>query len=86
MHYVGRACGTHVHMTGLLRLAQGPFNLSHCLHEDEWTAARIEACIVECNQVVKLETTADETGTRAGNESEACVASSDCLRINNEDR
>ena len=51
--YEGHACGSHAHMTGLVRLKQGPFCLDDCLHEEDWTPEHIEAHILQCNKAVE---------------------------------
>jgi tRNA U55 pseudouridine synthase TruB len=49
--HVGKACGTHAHMTGLVRLKQGSFTLLDCLHVHEWTYDKIESHIVKIEDI-----------------------------------
>lgn len=48
---LGSACGTHAHMTALVRLQQGPFSLADCLHQKEWQADIIQERILPIDEL-----------------------------------
>lgn len=51
---LARHCGTRGHMTGLLRSQQGPFVVSECLRETQWSYDEIVAALVATNARIGL--------------------------------
>jgi len=47
---IGQSLDSAATMSGLIRTQQGPFELEHCLHRDDWTPDNIYAAIKNANE------------------------------------
>ena len=51
---IARACGSRAHMTALTRTKQGPFNLNHCIREENWSCTTLIKGIIESSTVAGI--------------------------------